>query len=239
MQVKTKAIVLSQVKYGESSLIVRLFTESDGLKSYMLKGVRASKRGRIKPAYFLPFNLLEIEATHKNKGTLEHLREVRLSQQKPALHQDIVRSSLVLFLAEVVGQSVVEDQEDQELFAFLEGAINQLEKTRELRVFHLYFIKELGRYLGIMPEVGEEVLPYFDLLEGRFLDRPGLNPIAEPPISSQFAVLLGIHFDALSKWKINKVERTELLKCLLLYFELHLHGFQKPRSLEVLQAVFD
>jgi len=239
VQVKTKAIVLSQLKYGESSLIVRMFTASDGLKSYLLKGVFGKKRNRIKPAYFLPFSLLEIEAVHKNKGQLEQLREVRVLRQKPALHQEIVRSSLVLFLAEVVGQSVAAEQEDPELFAYLEQAIERLEITTELRVFHLHFIADWGRLLGIMPEADAHPLPYFDLLEGRFLDRPGLNPTIEAPISQKFAELLGIHFDALSGWNINKLERKELLNALLLYFELHLHGFQKPRSLGVLQAVFD
>ena len=109
VQVKTKAIVLSQLKYGESSLIVRMFTVSDGLKSYLLKGVFGKKRNRIKPAYFLPFSLLEIEAVNKNKGQLEQLREVRVLKQKPALNQEVVRSSLVLFLAEVVGQSVADE----------------------------------------------------------------------------------------------------------------------------------
>ena len=82
-------------------------------------------------------------------------------------------------------------------------------------------------------------MPYLDLSEGRFLARPGLNPTIESPISQKFAELLGMHFDALSGWKINKLERRELLNALLLYFELHLHGFQKPRSLGVLQAVFE
>ena len=239
MEVKTKAVVISQLKYGESSLIVRLFTQSDGLKSYLLKGVLGNKRGKIKPAYFLPFHILEIEARHRNKGSLEHLKEVRLLDPKPALHQDIVRSSLVIFLAEVVGQSLTAEQEDRDLFLFLETAIGRLEITQELAVFHLWFMMAWGRLLGIMPDEKESPASYFDLVEGQFLDRPGLNPLIEPPLSGHFAQLLGIKFDALSTWKMSKKERQGLLSALLLYFELHLHGFQKPRSLGVLQAVFD
>ena len=239
MQVKTRAIVLSQLKYGESSLIVRLFTESDGVKSYLIKGILGKKRGAIKPAYFLPFTLLEIEASHRNKSNLEHLREVRLLNQRPALHQEIVRSSLVIFLAEVVTLSLAGEQQDGQLFLFLEESIKRLEVNEELGVFHLWFIVQWGRLLGIMPEEEDQPLMYFDLLEGRFLDRPGLNPLIEPPTTTHFAELLGIKFDALSQWKLGKSERQDLLKVLLLYFELHLHGFKKPRSLAVLQAVFD
>src|SRR5690606_1339809 len=46
MQITTKAIVLSSLKYGDTSLIVRALTESDGLKSYLLKGVLSSKKGK-------------------------------------------------------------------------------------------------------------------------------------------------------------------------------------------------
>ncbi|WP_431111606.1 DNA repair protein RecO, partial [Winogradskyella poriferorum] len=79
MQITTKAIVLSSLKYGDTSLIVRAFTESDGVKSYLLKGVLASKKGKLKPAYFLPLMQLELVAVHKNKGTLETIKEVKVS----------------------------------------------------------------------------------------------------------------------------------------------------------------
>ncbi|MEM1260276.1 MAG: recombination protein O N-terminal domain-containing protein, partial [Bacteroidota bacterium] len=52
MQVSTKAIILSSLKYGDTSLIVKAFTLSDGLKSYLLKGILTSKKGRLKPALF-------------------------------------------------------------------------------------------------------------------------------------------------------------------------------------------
>ena len=66
MIVTTKAIVLSALKYGDTSLIVKLFTESDGLKSYMLKGVLASKKGKLKKGYFQPLTQLEVVANHRD-----------------------------------------------------------------------------------------------------------------------------------------------------------------------------
>ncbi|MBT8293507.1 MAG: recombination protein O N-terminal domain-containing protein, partial [Eudoraea sp.] len=38
MQITTKALILSSIKYGDTSLIVKAFTYTDGLKSYLLKG---------------------------------------------------------------------------------------------------------------------------------------------------------------------------------------------------------
>ena len=100
MQVTTKAIVLSALKYGDTSLIVKAFTASDGLKSYLLKGVMGSKKGKLKPGYFQPLMQLEIVAYHKNKGTLESIREVKVAVPYKTLHTDIVKNSIVLFLAD-------------------------------------------------------------------------------------------------------------------------------------------
>ena len=76
MQVKTKAIVISALKYHEKSLIVKCFTQSDGLKSYFVRNAFASGKTSQKIAYFQPLTILEIDASHKNKGTLEHFKEI-------------------------------------------------------------------------------------------------------------------------------------------------------------------
>lgn len=79
---------------------------------------------------------------------------------------------------------------------------------------------------------------YFDLLEGEFVKAPSLNPILEGENLKHFKELLGINFDAIHTIKLNKKNRQELLKNLVLYFELHLQGFRKPKSLAVLNEVF-
>jgi DNA repair protein RecO (recombination protein O) len=81
MVVKTRAIVISSIKYQEKSLIVKCFTLSDGLKSYFVRDAFSSRKSNQKIAYFQPFSLLEIEAVHKNKGTLENFKEIKQRQK--------------------------------------------------------------------------------------------------------------------------------------------------------------
>ena len=81
MQIKTKAIVISSVKYQEKSLIVKCFTLSDGLKSYFIRDAFSSRKSNQKIAYFQPLTILEIEAVHKNKGTLENFKEIKTVMQ--------------------------------------------------------------------------------------------------------------------------------------------------------------
>ena len=53
-----------------------------------------------------------------------------------------------------------------------------------------------------------------------------------------FKSFLGINFDAINTIKMRKNNRQELLQSLVLYYELHLQGFRKPKSLAVLNEVF-
>ena len=57
---KTKGIVLRAVKYGETSLVVTIFTELFGLQSYLVNGVRTpTKKGTAKANLFQPAAMLE------------------------------------------------------------------------------------------------------------------------------------------------------------------------------------
>ncbi|PRX56695.1 DNA repair protein RecO [Flagellimonas meridianipacifica] len=239
MQVTTKAIVLSSLKYGDTSLIVKAYTKTDGLKSYLLKGVLASKRGKLKAAYFLPLMQLEIVANHKNKGTLESIREAKVTNPYSSLHTDIVKNSLVLFLAEMLGNSIQEHEQDLALFNYLEYSLLWLDEHPVNASFHLLFLLNLTKYLGFYPDTSFSNSPYFDLQEGSFSTSPSLNPVVQGENLTEFTKLLGINFDALASIKIGKPRRRELIKIVILYFQLHLHGFRKPKSLEVLNAVFE
>ncbi|MFD2099962.1 DNA repair protein RecO [Flagellimonas iocasae] len=238
MQITTKAIVLSSLKYGDTSLIVKAFTASDGLKSYLLKGVMGSKKGKLKPAYFLPLMQLEIVANHKNKGTLESLREVKVAMPYRTLHTDIVKNSIVLFLAEMLSNSIHEEEQDESLFNYLEYALLWLDEHPANPNFHLLFLLNLTKYLGFYPDTSFQNSPFFDLQEGSFNKTPSLNPLIQGELLENFKRFLGTNFDALQAIQLTKSNRRELLKMVILYYRLHVHGFREPKSLAVLNAVF-
>ena len=238
MQVNTKAIVLTSLKYGDSSLIVKAFTASDGLKSYLLKGVLAAKKGKLKTAYFQPLTQLEIVAYHKNKGTLESIREAKINYHYQTLHTDIAKNAITMFLAEILGNSIHEEERNEGLFEFLEASLQWLDAHDDISNFHLYFLLRLTKYFGFYPDLDHSNAACFDLLEGEFTNSPSLNPIVTGENLFYFKSFLGINFDAIHNIKMNKTNRQELLKSLVLYFELHLQGFRKPKSLAVLNEVF-
>lgn len=238
MRVTTKAIVLSSLKYGDTSLIVKAFTVSDGLKSYLLKGILASKKGKLKTAYFQPLMQLELVAVHRNKGSLERLEDVKVAYHYQTLQTDIAKNAITLFLSEILSNSIYEEEKNEGLFNFLEASLQWLDTHDRIANFHLFFLLELTKYFGFYPDTSSTPTPYFDLVDGQFVQRPSLNPVLTGANLDYFIALLGINFDTIHTIRIGKLERQELLQKLVLYFELHLHGFRKPRSLAILNEVF-
>ena len=238
MQLTTRAIVLSSLKYGDTSLIVKAFTASSGLKTYLLKGVLASKKGKLKSAYFQPLMQLELVAFHKNKGTLERIKEAKVSYPYQSLYTDISKNAIAMFLSEMLSSSIYEEEENAPLFRFLEASLQWLDTHESIANFHLYFLLELSKYLGFYPDISNRDAPYFDLLEGEFRQDFTSNPSLSGENLEHLKSFLGINFDAFHTVRIGKQARQTLLQNLVLYFELHLHGFRKPRSLAVLNEVF-
>jgi DNA repair protein RecO (recombination protein O) len=102
MVITTRAIVFSSLKYSEADLIVTCFTEKEGVKSYLLRGVLKSKSGKLKASYFLPLTQLELVAFHKNRGTLERIQEAKVLNPFQTLHTNVVKSGMVMFLSEML-----------------------------------------------------------------------------------------------------------------------------------------
>lgn len=236
MLVKTKAIVISSLKYQEKSLIVKCLTQSDGLKSYFVPSAFSTKKSNQKIAYFQPLSLLEIEANHKNKGTLEHFKEIKLAHAYHTISGDIIKSTIVIFLSEIIHHSIHEEERNEDLFNFLESALLWLDAHDEMANFHLILLLEMTKFLGFYPDTSEIGLNFFDSKEGVFSAFQGINCLSEHE-TFLFKKLIGLKFSSNQK-VFSGTERQILLKILLHYYTIHLDGFKKPKSLEVLKEVF-
>ena len=236
--VTTKAIVLSSLKYGDSSLIVKCYTQEEGLKSYLIRGILKAKKGGLKAAYFQPLTQLNIVASHNNKGTLNAIKEVQVSNPYKTIYRDIVKQSVVMFLSETLSYSIKEEEENPQLFDYLETGLIWLDLHDKIANFHLLFLLNLTRFLGFYPDLSEEYKLGFDLGEGCFTDIGSDKNIIYGNNYYQFKKLLGINFDGIEKVSFSKQERQVVLKIIIRYFELHLDGFKKPKSLQILETVF-
>ena len=238
MLVETKALVLHSIKYNDSSLIVHCYTETLGIQSFMLKGILSAKKGKIRKAHFQPLTLLKLQFKHKNISGLNFIKELRVEQPYQSIYTSIEKNTIVLFLSEVLYKSLREEETNPLLFEYLENALLWLDSHDTIANFHLLFLLKLTQFLGFYPNAQESLGEYFNLEDGCFtLEKPlalhlaGSNAI-------HLKQLLGMNFVTYNLPKLNQTSRRELLNALVQYFELHLHGFSKPKSLEILHQIF-
>lgn len=236
--ITTNAIVLSSLKYGDTSLIVKCFTLQEGVKSYMIKGVLKSKKGKLKPAYFQPLTQLQLTANHTTKNTLNSIKEVHVLYSYDTIYQSISKQTIVLFLSEILASIIQEEEANISLYSYIETSLIWLDSHTDIANFHLVFLLGLSKYLGFYPDASESDKKVFNLLEGRFTNTTYEKLTLTGEKIYLFKSILGINFDAIQTVDFSKKERQIILRILIQYYELHLEGFRKPKSLDVLETVF-
>jgi DNA repair protein RecO (recombination protein O) len=239
MLYKTKAIVLNTVKYGDSSIIVSMYTEKMGKMSFIIKGVR-KPRSRIKQNIFQSLSLLSVVFHYKPNNQIHYIREVQTEQTLKNIHFNLLHSTLALFIAEVVNKSIGEEETDAALYSFLHQSIIDMDQMEDVNPnFHLIFLMKLSGLLGFNPlnnfSRHQEI---FDLQEGVFCHSNHADErFLKPNLSLAWhQLMLYINHD-LAEFKIGYEDRLQLLTKMLDYYKLHISGFGTIKSLAILREV--
>ncbi|OQA01868.1 MAG: DNA repair protein RecO [Bacteroidetes bacterium ADurb.Bin408] len=240
MLVSTRGIVLRHFKYNDNSIICKIYTEELGIRSYMVNGVH-SKKSSGKLALFQPLTLLDMVVYNNEKLQLQRIKEVVCSEALKQIHPHVVKSSMALFVAEVLLKTIREEEPNVPLFNFTVHFIRELDKRQAgYADMHLIFLMELTRYLGFYPK--EETFSegaWFDMPEGRFVVRQPLHSSrAEPILAALMHRLTQAGYADSGKLGLNGSMRAALLDKLLLYYAIHLEGMGSINTAEVLKMVF-
>ena len=217
---KTKGVVFRYTKYGETSIIVNIFTELFGLQSYIVNGVR-SNSPRSKIALYQPLTLLDLVVYHRENASIMRIKEVRCLYPYQALNKDVRKSSIAMFINEIINKCIKEESHAVELCEFLIRSMMTLDKLEErVENFHLTFLIQLSRYLGFGPQNLNEVLG------GRL-------------VSVQEELILKdlLDSDEFFLKPIPSVSRKNLLDALIRFYASHIDGFGDARSVQVLHEV--
>ncbi len=224
---KTRGIVLHVTDYAETSLVAKIYTEESGLQSYLINGVRKQK-SKFKSNLFQPLNLVDIVAYHKEGHGLKRISEINAHPQLTSIPYDIVKSAVAIFLNEVIYRSIREEEKNQTLFDFLFSSIQILDlRTVDCSTFHLYFMIQFTRYLGFFPNGNYfEDQSIFNLEDGIFqLNTPSHPHFLSNHLTKFLYGLMECSFENYHRIKMNHLQKKELLKALITYFELHhTHG---------------
>ncbi|MCB4807413.1 DNA repair protein RecO [Tamlana sp. 62-3] len=238
MLITTNAIVLSKLRYKDNDLIVTCYTEEKGVLSFLLRGVLKSKKGGSKVAYYQLLSQIQMVVNYKAKSSLHSVKETKPIHIYSSLHTNVVKSAIVMFLAEVLANTLKEEEQNKTLYSYLENTLLWLDSQQTFANFHLLFLLNLTKYLGFYPDVSLLKYPYFNLYEGEFQLEASNKYCISGENLELLKTLLGINFEALSSVKISAKQRQQFLNTILLYFELHLGTFKKPKSLQIFNQVF-
>jgi len=240
MLYKTRGIVFRVTDYSERSVVAKIYNERFGLQSYLVNSVR-KKNPKIKSTAIQPLTLVDLVVYHKERGGLQRVSDAINMPPLKSIPFDVRKSSIVLFLNEVLLKSVKEEEPNPVLFDFIFNSIHLLDLQNEPHNdFHLVFLVQLTRYLGFFPrENFSESQSVFNLQEGIFQKEIPLHPFyMEEPLSGIFFRLTRTTLSSSGDLKIPLPHRRELVEKLLDYFQLHLSGFRNIQSHKVLEEVW-
>ena len=239
MDDKIQGVVLQSLRYGDSSLIVKVFTRNFGLRSYMMKGA-FSRNSKNKVALFQQLNIINFVETKKPEGSsLGYMKDVQLAWAYQSLPSVMNKSAILLYISELLSKTLVGQEQNESLYDFIVQSLQWLDLVDSRYAnFPLYFTLELTRYLGFYPKTSFHSGDCFDMMEGVFEHDYPLHPYYLDAESALLLhALLGLGIDEACNLPLQLQQRRELLDSLILYMRLHAPVMKDFHSHEVLQAV--
>lgn len=239
MNERSRGVVIHALRYGDTSLIVKVFTENFGLQTFLIKGAYG-RSSKLKSAFFQPLTLIEFVCRLKATKDLQFMSEVSIETPFINIPFNPSKGAIVLFISELLGKTVIETNANKPLFNFIHDAIHWLDLSSEnFTDFHLYFCIELSRHLGFSPKSDVYRDGYvFDLMQGAFKPyAPSMAHFIPVETSSIFKSLCDAGFENIGKIQLSNVQRRELLYQIIMYYRLHVAGFNDLHSHHVLRTV--
>lgn len=240
MLVTTEGIVLHFIKYGESSIIATIYTRDFGRQSYLVNSARSLK-SKNKVSLFQPLFIVDMVAYQKQSRELQRMKEIKSNHVYQNIPFEITKSSLAIFLAEILYKSINEQESYPEMYDFIKNSLLyfDLMETGSSN-FHLWFLFRLTEYLGFLPEtkrVGFE--GWFDMKTGAVVHFQPSHPFYANKETTEYLIKLStLKIHEISEFVISRNMRDNLISVLIDYYQLHFDNLGEIKSLNVLREVF-
>ena len=238
---KTRGIVLHTIAYSDKMSIVQVYTERFGRAAYLLPQSQG-KRSRMLRPLFSPFAFLEIDSEMQAGQDIFRIRDVRQVEVWSHIYGDPVKTSVALFLSEMLSRLFRESESNPAFFDFLVQSIRLFDMMEEGKAnFHLWFLLRLSGFLGFLPNTEQYGEGYFfDMLEGVCVPAtPAHRHVLLPAESGVFARLMRMNTHNLSRFRFTRDERRTILEQMITYYRLHQPELPEIHSLEIMHELFD
>lgn len=238
---KTQGIVLQSIRYGDSSLIVKVFTYNFGLRSYMVKGA-FNRNSKNKVALFQNLNVINyVESDKPNGVSLGYMKDVQLSCIYQSLPVEMKKSAIVLYVSELLSKTLTGQEQNIPLYEFIVRSLQWLDLVEgQYANFPLFFTLELTRHLGFYPKTNWRTELCFDMMEGVFVQDYPLHPYyLDVETAAMLSGFLNKGIDEACAVFLPLSQRRDLMDSLIVFMRLHTPVMKDFHSHEVLQAVLE
>jgi DNA repair protein RecO (recombination protein O) len=236
-----QGIVLQSIRYGDTSLIVKVFTRSLGLRSYMVKGAY-NHNSKSRVALFQNLNLINYVETGKpNKSTLGYMKDVQLNTVYQSIPFVMNKSAILMYVSELLSKTLTEQEQNEPLYDFVARSLLWLDLVHQNYAnFPLFFTLELTRHLGFYPKANHQAGYCFDMMEGSFAHDLPMHPYYfESENALVLSQLLNANIDEACHLLLYVNQRRELLDGLIVFMRLHAPVMNDFHSHEVLKTVLE
>ncbi len=234
------------VRYSDRNSILTAYTRQGGRLSFLVPAGTGRAAARLR-ALLMPMGRFECVADIRPGRDIHSIRDVKAVVLPPVA--DPLRSTIALFVADMLSTLLKEPMSDPLLFDFIDDALRRLGENRKgmmlegaaLLNFHICFLIRLTRFLGIEPD-WPTYLPgaVLDFADGIFRPFPPSHRNFLPPGESEAASLLGrMNFRNLGHFRMTRFERNTILDRILLYYQTHFPSVGEPSSLSILRMMAD
>jgi len=240
MILKTRGVVLHHIKYRESGIIAYVFTREFGRQSLLIQGVRG-KQSKGKPGLFQPLYILDLEIYYKPQKSLHRIKEVKNHSPYLSIPHNIIKTSISLFLAEILYHCLKSEEKEPELFDFLVNSLEILDHSNSgISNFHLVFLLKLSRFLGFYPNLSGLNAPYcFDLKDGIFRTTPPNHPFyISQTHTTIFKNLMELNYEQMKSFSMTNKVRSEILENIIDYYKFQEQNVSGVKSIKILREVF-
>ena len=232
---QTKGIVLHKTIFADNKTIYHVYTNQEGMRSYMAY-TSLKKEKKAQWIKLQPLAVVDLKAERRRSETLDYLKSVELEYVSGIQDFDYLKSSVKMFLNEVLYRVLQSAPPDKELFHFVAKSLYDFEKMRFVPDFHLRFLWQLTHYLGCAPICNfSEEQPYFHVATAQF---SSLKESVNRGVSAWIPRLLDASFCSLSEEVLPMPLRDAMLECVLAYYAQHIStSIMNMQSHKVLKDV--
>jgi len=240
MLTKSEAVVLHAFKYGETRMIIDMFTRSHGRLSFVA-ALPKSGRGKLKKQLFQPLTLLVIDSDVRPRLQLQKLSGAAIWVPLPQLQLHPAKVAMTLFLGEFLYHALKGEQQNEPLFSYITTSLQWLDGAAgHVANFHLVFLMHLARFLGFYPNLeGYREGCYFDLRASSFTtDMPLHRDVLMADEAAKVQLMMRMDYPTMHLFHLSRHDRQRLLDIVLSYYHIHLPAFPELRSLDVLRQLW-